>query len=155
MPNTLKITTTTHPAVLTMYGAQIVLGFLNMIGVQKAISMTEMFGAGVFNVWASFMLYSGIFALWGAVMAPLHKEQITAALRIEMVGCIGIFVTQGFYEWTLASGLGMNSLQTQVMALSLAVAGLTRAIQIVFELKKVRKAKTRSQPPLSETNATT
>ena len=134
------LTTPSHPFVLVSYFGLIYLGAINLLDLQMAQGMTEQFGKIITDLWAMLRVLSGVLALGGAIGATvslIRQYDPRAHLWIEFAGCVLIFLTQAFYEGTLVTRFGWTgTMETQGLAMVLALGGLGRAVQIPFQIRK-------------------
>lgn len=154
MNRPLEITTTTHPIAISMYVVQVLLGVLNITGLQTARGLTLLLGPTLVGFWALLVTFSGVLALWGAFLAPQRRHDPSDALRIEMAGCVGIFLTRACYEVSLAATLGFTTLETQGLTIALALGSLFRIRQIRQQVRRLHESKRKGfpsdPPPLAD-----
>ncbi len=141
MNKPLILTSPDHPFALGAYVGTVFLGLLNVTGLQVALAMTELAGDGWTKLWATVSIIAGIVAWWGAVTQKRNSRNPLPAMRIELVGVLGVFLTQALYEVTLFHSNQFNGvLQTQGYATIFAVVGLWRAVQIWKQMRETKKS---------------
>lgn len=118
-------------------------GIHYVIADNTAISMYEKFGPVVTTLWAAITMVSALASVVGAWTSPRTVDPL-GHRRMEMFGCIGIFLMFSLYEYSLISRNGFFQFPaTEMLATGFALAGASRVAQIMWELYKVRQERNR------------
>lgn len=130
MTKALEIATPTHAWAVSIYVLQAFLGILYVVGIARAIAMTEMTNEYLVSLWSIVLVVGGVLATIAVFMA--RNPQFTLpALRYEMWANTAIVVTSGFYEATLFISNGpLEVATTQAYAITFTVGGIARIVQI-------------------------
>ena len=143
------LTTPSHPFVLAFYSALVILGVLGVGGILNPEGMRNEFGETVTRFWALGRITAGTLALSGAVGATIsliRRLDPRVYLWLEFIGCVLIFVMQGFYEVTVWNRFGWTGVvETQVLTTTFALAGLARAIQLPFQVRLYKATQQRRE----------
>lgn len=142
----LILTSPDNPIALAVYMGTVILGLLNATGVQVAQGMVQMIGTAANTLWALACIGAGVTAWWGAYAQKRSVQNPVRAMKVELVGAFGMFVTQGLYEVSLFTQNGFTVLQTQGYATVFALAALWRSIQIVRQMRLTERSIAHSHP---------
>lgn len=139
MPDgTVRLTSPGHPAAVFTYLTGAFIGAITITGLAEAKSMTDIAGSDLVLVWASIATAAGLLAaamgLIGRVEPPSQSR-----LRIELVSLAVLSLSYLWYEITLVVGNGISSvLITQGLATGIFLGSAARAVEILFEVRRVR-----------------
>ena len=139
MPDgTVRLTSPGHPAAVFTYLTGAFIGAITITGLAEAKSMTDIAGSDLVLVWASIATAAGLLAaamgLIGRVEPPSQSR-----LRIELVSLAVLSLSYLWYEITLVVGNGISSvLITQGLATGIFLGAAARAVEILFEVRRVR-----------------
>ena len=134
-----RVSSSQHAWAIGAYIITVAFGVHYVIADNTAISMYERFGAAATTIWAMVTAICGLACVYGAWTTPRTSDPL-AHRRMELFGCIGIFLMFGFYEYSLISRNGFFEFPaTEMLATGFALSGLARSVQIVWELYKVHQ----------------
>lgn len=137
--NRVKISDSAHAMTLTAYALSALCGGTFQSGVASASILEEVWPHALYAAWASVMLLAGAACLVAAIITPRMVDPRNS-LRVEFIGCIGLALTFGFYEWSLLQRGPGFAVTTQVLVLAFGLGSVGRAIQISLDLLRLRRA---------------
>lgn len=139
MPNgTVRLTSPGHPMAIAAWLTGSFVGAITIAGLASAKSMTSIIGADLVIAWGAIAAASGLLAaamgLIGRVEPPSQSR-----LRIELTSLAVLSMSYLWYEITLVIGNGISEvLITQGLATGIFIGSAARAIEILFEVRRVR-----------------
>ena len=137
----LQITTTTHAAVLALYGMALALAAAHVTGQATHVALDKAIGPAGVGAWIVVMVVGSLAALAGALWAPRCPLPVTA-LAVEAGGTTALAAAFATYELGLWADYGPGqAVTTQTLAAGLAVGALARTAQIVLELRRIDRAR--------------
>lgn len=136
---TVRVTSSAHAFVVTAYAFAVINGMFFQSGLAVSRGLTDLLTSPGYIVWASLMILSGVGCLVSSLLAS-RMANPSAALSVEFVSVVILAVCFGAYEWGLFIQSWDFAPTTQLLAICLALGGLARAIQIQFDLHRLRKA---------------
>lgn len=138
MPNgTVRLTSPGHPAAIVLYLTGAFIGVATIVGRTSAKSMTDIVGSDFVLVWAAIAAASGLLASAMGIIGRVEPPS-QSRLRIELVSLAVLSLSYFWYEITLAVGNGFDVLITQALASAVFLGAGARAIEILFEVRRVR-----------------
>lgn len=137
--NRVRISDSAHAMTLTAYALSALTGAMFQSGVASASILEERWPHLLYAVWASVMLLSGAACLVAAIITPRLTDPRNS-LRTELLGCLGLAATLGCYEWSLLQRGPGFAVTTQALVLALGLGSVGRAIQILLDLLRLRRA---------------
>ena len=148
--NRVRISDSAHALVLMVYLLAAVNGMLFQSGLASASVLEEQWPHLVYVVWASVMLLSGAACFVSALVTPRMVDPRNS-LVAELIGCIGLVITFGCYEWSLLqrpppppqpgeAPVLLFAATTQVFAVAYVLGAFARDVQITVDLLRLRRA---------------
>ena len=140
MNRPLQIASPTHPAALSCYFIQAVLGFGFIADLSAQGAITALVGVTFAGTWAVLFLLGGIIALIAAMANPKMRNP-SPALKAEAVAAFTLFGCIGLYHASLIVSFGPGGvITTQLLCIAFELGGLGRFVQIVRERRRIRKS---------------
>lgn len=139
MTDPIRLTSSGHPTAIFNYLGASFVGVATIAGLTTVISMTEILGKDGVTVWAGVTSVAGLIAAAIALIGRFDSPT-ESRLRIEWVSLTILFLSYLWYEITLVIGNGFgNVVVTQVLAHVIFLGCGARAIEIIIEIRRVRR----------------